>query len=138
VYLYLNLVSLKKIIFYGKVKFIKIPGVLGQLQIFPKHTPLLTKINFGIISVLKYNNIFKYIYVSKGIVEIQPLLVTILAKSTLEKSIENRENLQDKKLSIIKKINSAESYLKKIFYIHKLKKINFKLSLFNMVNKLKI
>lgn len=76
----LNIVSFETNIFSGLVKKVQITGSEGELGIYPGHTPLLTFIKqAGYIYFL--NNLGKeeYVYVSGGILEVQPFEVTVLA-----------------------------------------------------------
>ena len=52
-FLRLEIVSLKENMFSGKVKYVVLPGIDGELGIFPNHTPLITKIKPG---TLKFEN----------------------------------------------------------------------------------
>ena len=57
------------------------PGKDGDLGIAPKHTPLLTTLRPGEVEVHKEGEDKEYIYVTGGILEVQPHVVTILADS---------------------------------------------------------
>ena len=57
------------------------PGVGGELGILPKHTPLLTQIKPGKIKIIQANGDEEFLYVSGGVLEVQPDKVTVLADS---------------------------------------------------------
>ncbi|AKC59605.1 ATP synthase epsilon chain [Blochmannia endosymbiont of Polyrhachis (Hedomyrma) turneri] len=76
---YLDIVSVEEKIFSDFVKKIQVVGSEGEMGIFPRHAPLLAYIKPGIVHIFMINNEIKYIYLSGGILEVQPDVVTILA-----------------------------------------------------------
>ena len=77
----LEIVSAETAIFSGEATMVLAPGTDGDLGIAPKHTPLLTTLRPGEIEVHKEGEDKEYIYVTGGILEVQPHMVTILADS---------------------------------------------------------
>ena len=77
----LEIVSADTAIFSGEATMVVAPGKDGDLGIGPKHTPLLTTLRPGEIEVHKEGEDKEYIYVTGGILEVQPHMVTILADS---------------------------------------------------------
>ena len=77
----LEIVSAETAIFSGEATMVVAPGKDGDLGIAPKHTPLLTTLRPGEIEVHKQGEDKEYIYVTGGILEVQPHMVTILADS---------------------------------------------------------
>ena len=77
----LEIVSAETAIFSGEATMVVAPGKDGDLGIAPKHTPLLTTLRPGEIEVHKEGEDKQYIYVTGGILEVQPHMVTILADS---------------------------------------------------------
>jgi F-type H+-transporting ATPase subunit epsilon len=75
----LNIVSAQQGLFSGKVKSLQVSGDLGELGIFPGHSPLLTKIKPGMVRFINESGQREIIYLSGGILEIQPDSVNILA-----------------------------------------------------------
>jgi F-type H+-transporting ATPase subunit epsilon len=69
--------------FDGEVRSVAIPGTNGELGIHPRHTPLLTRLSPGELRIETGNGELDYLYVSGGMVEIQPHCITILADSAL-------------------------------------------------------
>ncbi|NIH41040.1 MAG: ATP synthase F1 subunit epsilon [Buchnera aphidicola (Periphyllus aceris)] len=106
-YFFLNIVSLKKKIFSKKVKSVKFPGIYGDLSVFLNHSPLLTFIRSGSIDIKLKNGNIEYIYVSKGILEVQPKITNVLANYAI-----NSKNLNN--IDLINKKNKIESCYKKI------------------------
>ena len=77
----LEIVSAETAIFSGEATMVVAPGKDGDLGIAPKHTPLHTTHRPGEVEVHKEGEDKEYIYVTGGILEVQPHMVTILADS---------------------------------------------------------
>ncbi len=58
---------------------IQVTGSEGELGIYPGHAPLLTAIKPGMIRIVKQHGHEEFIYLSGGILEVQPGNVTVLA-----------------------------------------------------------
>lgn len=69
---HLDVVSAEKKLFSGLVETFQVTGSEGELGIFHGHTPLLTAIKPGMVRIVKLHGHEEYIYVSGGIVEVQP------------------------------------------------------------------
>lgn len=79
----LDVVSAEKQIFSGLVKKIQVTGKEGELGIFPNHSPLLTAINPGMLRLVQEDGKEEYIYLSGGILEVQPSTVTMLVDTAI-------------------------------------------------------
>ena len=75
----LDIVSAEKSLFSGQAKQVDVPGAMGELGIFPGHSPLLTKIKPGTVNIVAEDGKSDVLFVSGGMLEVQPTLVTILA-----------------------------------------------------------
>ena len=93
----LEIVSAEKAIFSGEAAMIVAPGKDGDLGIAPKHTPLLTTLRPGEIEIHKEGQDKEYIYVTGGILEVQPHMVTILADSATHSAELDEEAALDAK-----------------------------------------
>ena len=81
---HVDVVSAEESIFSGLAEFVVLPGEAGELGIYPRHTPLLTRIKPGTVRVKLHDQTgFEMIYVSGGILEVQPNLVTVLADTAI-------------------------------------------------------
>ena len=80
---HLDVVSAEKSLFSGLVETIQVTGSEGELGIFHGHTPLLTAITPGMVRIVKQHGHEEYIYVSGGIVEVQPGSATVLADAAI-------------------------------------------------------
>ena len=77
--LHVDIVSAEKSIFSGTAEMVFAPAVMGEVGILPRHAPLLTRLRPGEVRVKLPGGEEEFFYVSGGILEIQPQVVTILA-----------------------------------------------------------
>ena len=79
-----DVVSAEESIFSGLVEIAVFPGEAGELGILPRHTPLLTRIKPGTIRLKLQNQTdFEFVYVSGGMLEVQPDMITVLADTAI-------------------------------------------------------
>ncbi|WP_244670119.1 F0F1 ATP synthase subunit epsilon [Coxiella endosymbiont of Amblyomma nuttalli] len=79
----LEIVSAEAAIFSGAVKRVNITGGVGELGIYPGHRQLLTFLKPGQISILLECGTEEIFYISGGILEVQPEIVTVLSDTAL-------------------------------------------------------
>ena len=80
----LEIVSAERSLFSGEANFVVVPGVDGELGIFPNHTPLLTKIKPGTLKFhVKDEAEETLFFVAGGFLEVQPTVVTVLADTVV-------------------------------------------------------
>ncbi|GLT13317.1 F0F1 ATP synthase subunit epsilon [Vibrio algivorus] len=80
---HLDIVSAEKKLFSGTVESFMVTGSEGELGIYPGHTPLLTAIKPGMVRLIKQHGHEEIIYVSGGMVEVQPGTATVLADTAI-------------------------------------------------------
>jgi F-type H+-transporting ATPase subunit epsilon len=78
-----NIVSAEEEIFQGNAQMIIASGELGELGIAPRHAPLITRLKPGQVRVIQENGEEQFFYVSSGILEVQPQVVTVLADTAI-------------------------------------------------------
>jgi len=82
--LHIDIVSAEKSLYSGTAEVVIAPGMRGELGIYPRHTPLLTTLKPGSVRIKVPNQVEEeLIYVSGGIMEVQPHVVTILSDSAI-------------------------------------------------------
>jgi F-type H+-transporting ATPase subunit epsilon len=82
--LHVDIVSAEKSLFSGIAEVVIAPGQRGELGIYPRHTPLLTTLKPGAVRIKLPNQVEEeLVYVSGGILEVQPHVVTILSDSAI-------------------------------------------------------
>lgn len=75
----LEIVSAEKSLYSGAVAMVVAPGVAGELGLLPAHAPLLTRVKPGVLKINRPDGGEEFIYVSGGILEVQPDKITVLA-----------------------------------------------------------
>lgn len=78
-----DIVSAESEIFHGTVTLVVASGQMGELGIAPRHAPLITRLKPGQVRVVLENGDSQSFYVSGGILEVQPQVVTILADTAI-------------------------------------------------------
>ena len=78
-----DIVSAEEEIFHGEVQMVVATGELGELGIAPRHAPLITRLKPGQVRVILANGEEQFFYVSGGILEVQPQVVTVLADTAI-------------------------------------------------------
>ena len=81
--LQVDIVSAEQQIFSGQADMVIAPGEAGELGILPEHAPLLTRIKPGTVRIQAAGNPEEVIYVSGGMMEVQPDRVTVLADTSI-------------------------------------------------------
>jgi F-type H+-transporting ATPase subunit epsilon len=75
----LQVVSAHESIFSGRIESLQITGSEGELGIMPGHAPLLTSLKPGMARIVKHGGEEEVLYLSGGMLEVQPNIVTVLA-----------------------------------------------------------
>jgi len=79
----IDIVSAEREIFSGQADMVFATGIMGELGIAPGHTPLLTALKPGNIRVKMADQSEEVFYISGGMLEVQPFVVTVLADTAL-------------------------------------------------------
>jgi len=103
--IHVDVVSAEESIFSGEAKFVALPGEAGELGIYPRHTPLITRIKAGSVRIEKADGSEEFIFVAGGILEVQPNCVTVLSDTAVR-----GKDLDDEKANAAKA--AAEQALK--------------------------
>jgi len=82
--IHVDVVSAEASIFSGEAEFVVLPGEAGELGIYPRHTPLITRIKPGTVEITPAGGGEKQlIFVAGGILEVQPKVITVLADTAI-------------------------------------------------------
>lgn len=134
--MHLDIVSAEKEIFSGRAEIVIAPAIMGEVGIHARHTPMLTPLKPGEVKITKQGGEEEYIYVSGGMMEVQPSVVTILsdtavrahdldeaaaleAKQAAEEAIKDREGdmeiaeAQSKLLEAVAQLRMIENFRKR-------------------------
>ena len=78
--LHFELVSPARLLFSGSVVSVTIPGTEGEMGIYPGHSPVLSTLKPGVVTVYKDGGSTDRIFVKGGMVEVNPQGLTLLAE----------------------------------------------------------
>jgi len=81
--IHVDVVSAEESIFSGEARFVALPGEAGELGIYPRHTPLITRIKAGSVRIEKADGSEEFIFVAGGLLEVQPHCVTVLSDTAI-------------------------------------------------------
>lgn len=110
-----EIVSQDRIVYQGDVDIVVLPGADGVMGVLPNHTPLLTVLKYGVVTVRSKGR-EEVFTVAGGIAEVQPDQVTVLAdaaENVEEIDIQRAENARRKAEEVLKKgiETDTDSYL---------------------------
>ncbi len=99
--IHVDVVSAEEQIFSGSAEFVVLPGEMGELGIYPRHTPLITRIRPGAVRLrLPGQASEELVFVSGGILEVQPDSVTVLADTAVRgHDLDEAKALEAKRLA---------------------------------------
>ncbi len=82
--IHIDVVSAEEAIFSGEAEFVVLPGEAGELGIYPRHTPLITRIRPGSVRIkLPGQAEEELVFVAGGVLEVQPGIITVLADTAI-------------------------------------------------------
>ena len=81
--LHVDVVSAHESIYSGEARFVVLPGESGELGIYPRHTPLITRVKPGPVRIEKPNGEEEFVFIAGGILEVQPNRVTVLSDTAI-------------------------------------------------------
>jgi F-type H+-transporting ATPase subunit epsilon len=81
--MHVNIVSAEQEIYSGTVTQVFAPAEMGEVGIFPRHAPMLSTLKAGVVRIVSQEGDEQSFFVSGGILEIQPHIVTILSDTAL-------------------------------------------------------
>ena len=82
--IHVDVVSAEEQIFSGEAEFVVLPGIMGELGIYPRHAPLLTQIKPGAVRIrMPGQTEDELVFVQGGFLEVQPTRVTVLADTAI-------------------------------------------------------
>jgi F-type H+-transporting ATPase subunit epsilon len=82
--IHVDVVSAEESIYSGEAEFVVLPGEAGELGIYPRHIPLITRIKPGAVRIKPAGGgEEQLIFVAGGILEVQPKLITVLADTAI-------------------------------------------------------
>ena len=97
--IHVDVVSAEEAIYSGEAEFVVLPGVSGELGIYPRHTPLFTQIKPGAVRIKVPGQAQEeFVFIAGGFLEVQPHVVTVLADTAIRaKDLDEKAALEAKR-----------------------------------------
>ena len=102
---HVDVVSAHESIYSGEARFVVLPGEAGELGIYPRHTPLITRVRPGAVRIERADGQEEFVFIAGGILEVQPNGVTVLSDTAIR-----GKDLDEEKAAEAKRV--AEEALK--------------------------
>jgi F-type H+-transporting ATPase subunit epsilon len=109
--IHVDVVSAEESIFSGEARFVALPGEAGELGIYPRHTPLITRIKSGSVRIEKADGSEEFVFVAGGILEVQPNCVTVLSDTAIRGSDLDEEKANAARAAAEEALKNANSEL---------------------------
>jgi len=104
-----DVVSAEESIFSGEAKFVALPGESGELGIFPRHTPLITRIRPGAVRIERPDGSEEFVFVAGGVLEVQPDRVTVLSDTAIRGKDLDEAKANDARKAAEEAVKNAKS-----------------------------
>ncbi|MDO8388512.1 F0F1 ATP synthase subunit epsilon [Rhodoferax sp.] len=109
--IHVDVVSAEESIFSGEARFVALPGEAGELGIYPRHTPLITRIKAGSVRIEKADGSEEFIFVAGGLLEVQPHCVTVLSDTAIRGKDLDDEKANEAKAAAEEALKNAKGEL---------------------------
>ena len=107
--LHVDVVSAEESIFSGEARFVALPGEAGELGIYPRHTPLITRIRPGSVRIEKADGTEEFVFVAGGVLEVQPNSVTVLSDTAIRGKDLDEEKAKESRRAAQEALKNAKS-----------------------------
>jgi len=107
--IHVDVVSAEESIFSGEARFVALPGEAGELGIYPRHTPLITRIKPGSVRIEMADGSEEFVFVAGGILEVQPDGVTVLSDTAVRGKDLDEEKANQARLAAQEALKNAKS-----------------------------
>ena len=107
--LHVDVVSAHESIYSGKARFIVLPGESGELGIYPRHTPLITRVRPGAVRIETADGGEEFVFIAGGILEVQPDRVTVLSDTAIRGKDLDEEKANEARRAAEEALRDAKS-----------------------------
>lgn len=107
--IHVDVVSAEELIFSAEARFVALPGESGELGIYPRHTPLISRIKAGSVRIDMADGSQEFVFVAGGILEVQPNCVTVLSDTAIRGKDLDDEKANAAKLAAQEALKNAKS-----------------------------
>jgi F-type H+-transporting ATPase subunit epsilon len=104
-----DVVSAEESIFSGEARFVALPGEAGELGIYPRHTPLITRIRPGSVRIETADGGEEFVFVAGGVLEVQPDGVTVLSDTAIRGKDLDEEKAKEARQAAEEALKNAKS-----------------------------
>ena len=109
--IHVDVVSAEESVFSGEARFVAQPGEMGELGIYPRHTPLITRIKAGSVRIEMADGSEEFVFVAGGILEVQPNCVTVLSDTAVRGKDLDDEKANEAKAAAEEALKNAKGEL---------------------------
>jgi F-type H+-transporting ATPase subunit epsilon len=106
--IHVDVVSAEELIFSGEATFVALPGEAGELGIYPRHTPLISRIRPGSVRIQTADGGEEFVFVAGGILEVQPDCVTVMSDTAVRGKDLDEEKANAAKLAAEEALKNAK------------------------------
>ena len=107
--LHVDVVSAHESIYSGEARFVVLPGEAGELGIYPRHTPLITRIKPGSVRIERPDGSEEFVFIAGGILEVQPDRVTVLSDTAIRGKDLDEEKANEARQAAEEALRNAKS-----------------------------
>jgi F-type H+-transporting ATPase subunit epsilon len=109
--IHVDVVSAEESIFSGEARFVALPGEAGELGIYPRPPPLITRLRAGSVRIQLADGGEEFVFVAGGILEVQPDCVTVLSDTAVRGKDLDDEKANEAKLAAEEAVKNAKTDL---------------------------
>jgi F-type H+-transporting ATPase subunit epsilon len=109
--IHVDVVSAEELIYSGEATFVALPGEAGELGIYPRHTPLISRIRAGSVRIQKPDGQEEFVFVAGGILEVQPDSVTVLSDTAVRGKDLDEERANAAKKAAQENLDNAKTHV---------------------------
>ena len=107
--IHVDVVSAEESIFSGEARFVALPGEAGELGIYPRHTPLITRVKPGAVRIVRDDGGEEFVFIAGGILEVQPNRVTVLSDTAIRGKDLDEEKANEARAAAEEALKNAKS-----------------------------
>ena len=107
--LHVDVVSAHESIYSGEARFVVLPGESGELGIYARHTPLITRVKPGSVRIDKPDGSEEFVFIAGGILEVQPNRVTVLSDTAIRGKDLDEEKANEARRAAEEALKNARS-----------------------------
>lgn len=107
--IHVDVVSAHESIFSGEARFVVLPGEAGELGIYPRHAPLITRVKPGAVRIEMPDGSEVFVFIAGGILEVQPDCVTVLSDTAIRGQDLDEQKAREAKQAAEEALRNARS-----------------------------